>query len=146
MIQIIQDAVTSSDAETITADLIKLYPELVEQNLHLPVSDSFQYLDYIPNLYVPNLAHQIGRYAVSMGKEGWYPGVEWHTDGTDDEITMLLYVSGDNTHGGDFLTEDSSNKFELNSLFILNSSVSHAVTPYVHDVPRIAFKWRYKIK
>jgi hypothetical protein len=76
---------------------------------------------------------------------GWYPGEEWHTDGTEDELTFLMYISGDNTQGGDFYTKTSTNKFELNSLFVLNSSILHCVTPYDSKIPRIAFKWRYKI-
>ena len=144
-VEIIQNVISSEDAQTIVSDLVKLYPDLARENLHCTVDDSFQYLDYIPNLYVPNLKHQIGRYAVSMNKHGWYPGIEWHSDGTEDELSMLLYISGDNSHGGDFLTKESVNKFELYSLFILNSSIVHCVTPYSCNVPRIAFKWRYKI-
>ena len=144
-VNIISNVISSAESQSIAEDLILRHPNIVQENLHLTLSDEFRYLDYIPNLYVPDLKHQIGRYAVTMCGTGWYPGEKWHTDGSDDELTFLLYLSGDNACGGEFHTTKSKNKFELNSLFVLNSSILHCVTPYAGKIPRIAFKWRYKI-
>jgi len=144
-INIIPDVISAAESQSIAEDLLQRHPNISQENLHLTLDDEFRYLDYIPNLYVTNLKHQIGRYAVTMCGAGWYPGEKWHTDGTDDELTFLLYLSGDNNCGGEFHTTHSKNKFELNSLFVLNSSVLHYVTPYHGTIPRIAFKWRYKV-
>lgn len=140
---IIDDVLTTEESQNIVHDLVAAYPEIIEKNLHLKIDDRFKFLDYIPNLYIPDLKHQIGRYVVTMNTQGWYAGDAWHSDGADNELTFLLYLSGDNSAGGDLLTEDSTSPFKLNSLFIFNSSVSHYVTPYSSNVPRIAFKWRY---
>lgn len=144
--EIIPNVISQQESAVIVADLLDFDPEIATKSLHLELDDSFQYLDYLPNIHVPNLDHLIGRYAVTMNGAGWYPGDTWHTDGTSDEVSVLLYLSGDNSQGGDFLTRTSHNQFQLNSLFVFDSSVEHYVTPYTSSQPRIAFKWRYKKK
>lgn len=145
-VRIIPNAVTSEESKLIIKDLLDLHPEIAQSSHHLELSDAFGYLDYIPAIHIENLDRLIGRYAVSVIGQGWYAGDQWHEDGSKDEVTALLYLQGDNLCGGDLLTETTNNQFELNSLFVFNSSVSHYVTPYTSDLPRIAFKWRYKIK
>ena len=145
-VEIIRDVISEKESAIIVADLLDFAPEIATNSLHLDLEDGFQYLDYLPNIHIPDLGYLIGRYAVTMNGQGWYPGDTWHTDGTADEVSVLLYLSGDNSQGGDFLTRTSHNQFELNSLFVFDSSVEHYVTPYTSSVPRIAFKWRYKKK
>jgi hypothetical protein len=145
-VEIQHNVLTAEECKTIVQDLVCAHPGIVLENLHLVLDDRFGYLDYIPGLYVDNLGHQIGRYCVSMSASGWYPGIAWHTDGTRDEVSILLYLSGDPDQGGQFCTENSTHNFEPGALFVLDSSENHYVTPYSGATPRLAFKWRYKIQ
>ena len=145
-VKIVHNVLTTDECKIIVNDLTDAHPEITKQNLHLQLDDRFGYLDYIPSLYIDNLGHQIGRYCVTMCSTGWYAGDAWHVDGTADELTLLLYLTGEPQGGGQFCTQESVHNFEPGALFVLNSSVSHYVAPYAGATPRLAFKWRYKIQ
>ncbi len=145
-VEIRHNVLTVEECKTIAKDLVEAHPNVVLENLHLILDSRFGYLDYIPGLYVPNLGHLIGRYCVTMCAPGWYPGDSWHTDGTPDEVSILLYLTGEPAQGGQFCTENSTHDFEPGALFVLNSSVNHYVTAYTGAAPRLAFKWRYKLQ
>jgi len=147
--KIIYNILSNIENKKIIKHLIKQYPKLLNENCEISLNDEFAYLDSIPNFHIDNIKSQICRYVISTNfkdKLHEYAGIHWHKDeDVDDEISVLLYLNGDNSKGGEFQLEDKSIQFKINSMFVFDSSINHKVKPYYGNETRIALKWRFKV-
>ena len=146
--KIVYNIIDKKENKQILNDLINSYPQLLKENCHISLNDKFKYLDIYPNLNIDNIKSLICRYVISTNskdKLNEYAGIHWHNDGDEDEISALLYLNGDNNKGGELQLKDKSLQFEINSMFIFNSSITHKVNSYYGNETRIALKWRFKV-
>ncbi len=146
--KIIYNILDKKENKQIVNDLINSYPELLKENCHISLNDKFKYLDIYPNFNIDNIKSLICRYVISTNSKdnlNEYAGIHWHNDGDNDEISVLLYLNGDNNKGGELQFKKESLQFKINSMFIFNSSIEHKVKPYYGNETRIALKWRFKV-
>jgi len=147
--KIIDNILSEKENKDILNSLVKRYPELLIKNCHISLDNQFSYLDILPKLYIDNVISQICHYVIatnSNDKLNEYAGINWHKDGNEKQISVLLYLNGDNSKGGEFQLKDRLIQFKVNSMFILNSSIDHRVKAYYGESTRIALKWRFKVK
>jgi hypothetical protein len=122
------------------------HPEaFISNSYNESVHDALQHLRFLPYNYV-DVSGSCNDFVLlsSVNSEDDYGGRMWHSDGNDNETTVLLYLQGDPESGGEFCTEDSKNKFEVGTMFVLNSCELHMVEPYNNELARIALKWKFK--
>jgi hypothetical protein len=146
--KIIYNVLSEKENKDILSNLIKRYPELLIKNCHISLDNEFSYLDSLPKFYIDNVKSQICRYIIATNSNdslNEYAGTNWHKDGDEDETSVLLYLNGDNSKGGEFELKDRSIQFKVNSMFILNSFIDHRVKTYYGETTRVALKWRFKV-
>lgn len=146
--KIIYNVLNEKENKDIVNNLIKKYPQILNKNCHISLNSEFAYLDSLPNHHIDNIKLQICRYVISTNskdKINEYAGINWHKDGDEDEISVLLYLNGDNSKGGELQLKEKSLQFKINSMFIFNSFTEHKVKPYCGEETRILLKWRFKV-
>ena len=143
---IIHDIITDDDIKFIMNIIVEKYPQLLNSNNHIETNDeSLSFITIIPKTYIQNLGEPLCLVLLSMiDDQSDYAGKEWHVDGNEDETSVILYLNGNNTCGGEFLTEDVTYKFQVGSMIVIPSNKLHKVQPYNSNVPRIAIKWKFK--
>ncbi len=146
--KIIDNIINEKENETITNALYKKYFNFYEKNCHLNLDDNFKYLDNLPKFYIDNIKNVLGRYFIitnSKDELNEYAGIHWHRDGEKNELSVLLYLTGDFNKGGELMFKKKSMKFKINSMFVFNSFILHKVNKYYGDNIRLAIKWRFQI-
>tara|TARA_B110000503_G_C7136033_1_gene408821 strand:- start:853 stop:1296 length:444 start_codon:yes stop_codon:yes gene_type:complete len=146
--KIIYNILSENENKEIVNSIVKKHPELLIKNCHISLSEEFAYLDSLPKSHLVDIKSQICRYVIgtnSNDKLNEYAGTNWHKDGDTDEVSVLLYLNGDNNKGGEFELKDNLIPFQINSMFVLNSAIDHRVRPYLGKNTRIALKWRFKL-
>jgi hypothetical protein len=143
---IIHDIITDNDVKVIMDMIVEKYPQLLNSNNHIETNDeSLNFITMIPKTYIQNLGEPLCLVLLStINDQSDYAGREWHVDGDEDETSVILYLNGDNTCGGEFLTEEVTYKFQVGSMIVLPSNKLHKVQPYNSHIPRIAIKWKFK--
>ena len=107
--------------------------------------DGMQHLRMLPYNFVNVDGTCINFVLLSTANgDNLYAGCDWHVDGDDDETSVLLYLQGDPEAGGEFCTETEKHKFEVGTMFVLQSSERHKVEHYNGITARIALKWKFK--
>jgi hypothetical protein len=143
---IIHDIITGDDVKIIMDMIVEKYPRLLNSNNHIETNDeSLNFITMIPKTYIQNLGEPLCLVLLStINGQSDYAGREWHVDGDKGETSVILYLSGDNTCGGEFLTEEVTYKFQVGSMIVIPSDKLHKVQPYNSSIPRIAIKWKFK--
>ena len=140
------NVITKAENDYIQAHLKSVYPELYENNCDINLDESFSYIDSIPLQYINNVKSVNARCAISNNGGNKFAGYEWHADTEDqDEVSVLLYLSGDNTAGGELQVGEELIPFKCNSLLIMNSLTKHKALPYKGKETRLAVKWKFKV-
>lgn len=141
-----KDIITQGENDYLQAHLRSAYPELYEINCDIRLDDSFSYMDSIPFRYVNNVKSIVSRCVISNNGGDKFAGSFWHADTEDlDEVSVLLYLNGDNTQGGELQVGDDAIPFECNSLLVMDSLTKHKALPYFGSTTRLALKWKFKI-
>lgn len=143
---IYDDVIGENDIKIIMDTLIEKYPQLLNSNNHIETDDeSLSFITMIPKMLIENLGRPLCLILLStVDNQSDYAGKDWHIDGDDDETTVILYLNGDNTCGGEFLTKDNVYSFKPGSMIVIPSSALHKVQPYNSTNARIAVKWKFK--
>ncbi len=144
--QIYKNIVPVEEIEKILA-LIQLYhPEaFVKNSYNENVDFNLQHLRMLPFNYVPITGNCIDFVLLSsVTDKDDYGGRIWHSDGSSDQTSIMLYLQGDPNSGGEFCIKKEKHKFEVGTMFVLNSFELHKVEPYNNTLSRIALKWKFK--
>jgi mannose-6-phosphate isomerase-like protein (cupin superfamily) len=143
---IINDVIDKTDIEVILNTIIEKYPQLLNSNNHIETDDeSLNFITMIPKMHIENLGEPLCLILLStIDNKSDYAGKDWHVDGLDDETSVILYLKGDNTCGGEFSTKDNTYSFKPGSMIVIPSNVLHKVEPYNSENSRIAVKWKFK--
>jgi len=140
------NVITKAENDYIQAHLKSVYPELYEVNCDINLDDTFSYIDSFPLQYVSEVKSINARCVISNNGGNKFAGYEWHADTEDlDEVSVLLYLNGDNTQGGELQVGTNIYPFEVNSMLIMNSLTKHKALPYMGKQTRLAIKWKFKI-
>jgi hypothetical protein len=143
---IIDNVINETDIKIILDTITKKYPQLLNSNNHIETNDeSLNFITMIPKMHIENLGNPLCLILLStVNDKNDYAGKDWHIDGTDDETSVILYLKGDNTQGGQFLTKENTFTFKPGSMIVIPSNILHKVQPYNSDNSRIAVKWKFK--
>lgn len=143
---IIDNVISENDTKIIVDTLVEKYPQLLTSNNHIETDDdTLSFITMIPKMRIENLGRPLCLILLStISDKSDYAGREWHLDGDSDETTVILYLKGNNFHGGEFLTKDNVFQFKPGSMIVIPSNTLHKVQPYNSDEARIAVKWKFK--